>query len=172
MDFMILENALQFATTLIGIGFALYIVLQPHPVLAAYSLIALAIMTAIKWWLYDAGFFALILLLIYMGAVLVLFLFVVMTLSQESQEPIEKISLKNGIGYFFFSMITIRYYVKQIYSPIAIHTGLPIHSVQNLSVIIFKDSTMLLQWIGLFLLLTMLVAMILLLAPLSIKKEE
>ena len=167
------ENILQMVTTLLGISAALYIVLQPHPVLAVLSLILLAFVTAVRWWSYGAFFFSLILLLIYLGAVLVLFLFVVMTLSQDhkfleisrrSWRIYQSIVLAVSFGYLYQHIAG-----NSIEQSAKTYVDLSAHHVAQ---VLSARSEVLMQWVGLFLLLAMLVSVMLLSKKSVVKKEE
>jgi NADH-quinone oxidoreductase subunit J len=63
---------------------ALQTILLKNPVHACLSLILAFLSTAILWMLIKAEFLSLVLVLIYVGAVMVLFLFVIMMLSKET----------------------------------------------------------------------------------------
>jgi len=167
------ENILQMVTTLLGISAALYVVLQPHPVLAVLSLILLAFVTAVRWWSYGAFFFSLILLLIYLGAVLVLFLFVVMTLSQDhkfleisikSWRMYQKIVLGVSLGYLY-QHISSNALVQDSRAYVDL-------SAQHVAQVLCEKSEVLMQWMGLFLLLAMLVSVMLLNQKSVVKKEQ
>ncbi len=147
----------QILSTLCASSIALYIVLQPNPVLAVFSLIGLALVTAIRWGAYGAFFPGLLLLLIYLGAVLVLFLFVVMTLSQQHAFP--ALSRKKSIHVqcaFFVTSIALLGSFR--------YEDLSYSNLSNPVVLdaLMTNSEVLMQFIGLFLLLAMLVAVILL----------
>ncbi len=164
------EVFLQCITTIFGASAALYVVLQPHPVFALIALILLALITALRWWIYGAFFFSLILLLIYLGAVLVLFLFVVMTLSQQCD-----FSIVARKSWFFYKalvgsiILAAGYFQFENLPPHEPYSNL---SVASISEVLVVNSEVLMQVIGLFLLLTMFVAVILLESILAIKKDK
>jgi NADH-quinone oxidoreductase subunit J len=64
---------------------ALAVILSNNPVRSALFLVAAFLATAVTWLLAQAEFLALVLILVYVGAVMTLFLFVVMMLSIETQ---------------------------------------------------------------------------------------
>src|SRR5437660_12408782 len=67
-----------FATILVGA--ALGVIVARNPVISALSLVLCFITSAAIWLLLEAEFLAVVLVLVYVGAVMVLFLFVVMML--------------------------------------------------------------------------------------------
>src|SRR6195952_2076126 len=67
-----------FATILVAGAFG--VILSRNPVHAALSLVVCFMTSAALWLLIEAEFLAIVLVLVYVGAVMVLFLFVVMML--------------------------------------------------------------------------------------------
>jgi NADH-quinone oxidoreductase subunit J len=164
-----IEILLHFLTTILGFSAALYVVCQPHPVFAVMALIFLALITALRWWVYGAFFFSLILLLIYLGAVLVLFLFVVMTLSQQHNFTMDTPQSSRFYNTLVGSIIF--WFVCQKAEDLS-HEPYCDLSVVSISEVLVVNSEVLMQLVGLFLLLAMLVAVILLGSNSSIKKDN
>src|SRR5208283_3407668 len=75
---------LIFAAVLVGA--ALGVVLARNPVYSALLLILCFFNSALIWLLLDAEFLGIVLVLVYVGAVMVLFLFVVMMLDVNIEE--------------------------------------------------------------------------------------
>ena len=73
-----------FATVLIGA--ALGVILARNPVYSALLLVLCFFNSAVIWLLLDAEFLGIVLVLVYVGAVMVLFLFVVMMLDVNIEE--------------------------------------------------------------------------------------
>jgi NADH-quinone oxidoreductase subunit J len=65
---------------LIVIGAALGVILSRNPVYSALFLVLAFVTSAVLWMLLEAEFLAVVLVLVYVGAVMVLFLFVIMML--------------------------------------------------------------------------------------------
>ena len=63
--------------------FALMVILSPNPVRGALFLVATFLVSAVLWLLLEAEFLGLVLILVYVGAVMTLFLFVVMMLNLD-----------------------------------------------------------------------------------------
>lgn len=68
-----------FAT--LSLVFSLVVILARHPVYSVLALVATFICSAVLWLLLQAEFLALVLIFLYVGAVMTLFLFVVMMLN-------------------------------------------------------------------------------------------
>jgi len=77
---LILHTVLFYTFTSFLIGAALGVVLSRNPVHAVMLLVLAFFQSAMLWLLIEAEFLAIVLVLVYVGAVMVLFLFVVMML--------------------------------------------------------------------------------------------
>jgi len=73
-----------FATILVAAGVG--VITSRNPVHAALSLVLCFLTSAVLWMLIEAEFLAIVLVLVYVGAVMVLFLFVVMMLDIKVEE--------------------------------------------------------------------------------------
>jgi NADH-quinone oxidoreductase subunit J len=73
-----------FATILVAAGVG--VITSRNPVHAALSLVLCFLTSAVLWMLIEAEFLAIVLVLVYVGAVMVLFLFVVMMLDINVEE--------------------------------------------------------------------------------------
>lgn len=154
---------LNFITTAFAMIIAVFILRQSNPVTAAFALIVLAAVTAIRWALLGASFFSLILMLIYLGAVLILFLFVVMTLSQKNklENEIQKYSWQSVLGSAIGIIVLIgsaSYYPIFSQKNDLSHVTLDINFVLNALSI---NAEVLMQMVGLFLLLALVVSVLL-----------
>lgn len=79
-------NVLFVIFALIAVFSGLMVVIARNPVKAVLSLIVCFVATAGTWMLLQAEFLSLVLVVVYVGAVMVLFLFVVMMLDVEQAE--------------------------------------------------------------------------------------
>lgn len=75
-----LTTAIFYATSLVLLGSAIGVISARNPVYSALCLILAFVSSAVLWLLLEAEFLAIVLVLVYVGAVMVLFLFVVMML--------------------------------------------------------------------------------------------
>ena len=95
---MDLKTAFITVSSLISLMIAIYMIHEINPVRAAFALIGVFLLTALHWFLSQAEFLAVMLILVYVGAVMVLFLFVIMMI----QEPVAK---KNKLIELFFQTL-------------------------------------------------------------------
>ena len=101
-----------FATILIA-G-ALGVILSRNPVHSALSLVVCFMTSAALWLLIEAEFLAIVLVLVYVGAVMVLFLFVVMMLDVKAEQ------LRTGFTrYAWLGWVTVAVIIAEIASVIA-----------------------------------------------------
>ena len=92
-----------FAATLIAA--ALGVILARNPVYSALLLVLCFFNSAVIWLLLDAEFLGIVLVLVYVGAVMVLFLFVVMMLDVNLEE------LRKGIGKLLAAAVAVAGFV-------------------------------------------------------------
>ena len=78
--------------------FANMVILSNHPVRSVLSLIGCFLCATVLWLLVQAEFLGLALIFIYIGAVMTLFLFVVMMLNIEQYDNQDKLSTTLAIG--------------------------------------------------------------------------
>src|SRR5450432_2167418 len=116
-----------FASVLIGA--ALGVILSRNPVYSALLLVLCFFTSAVIWLLFDAEFLGIVLVLVYVGAVMVLFLFVVMMLDINIEE------FRKGIagywpvavaiaGFVVFAMLNV--IVVQHLGGITLHAAPPL----------------------------------------------
>ena len=86
---------LFFVFAAVLIGAALGVILARNPVYSALLLVLCFFNSAVIWLLLDAEFLGIVLVLVYVGAVMVLFLFVVMMLDVNTEE------LRKGLANYW-----------------------------------------------------------------------
>ena len=91
-----------FATLALIAG--LNVVFAKNPVNALLGLISSLVSTACLWMLLEAEFLSVMLVLVYVGAVMVLFLFVVMMLNIDQYDSQDKLSFTQAIGVVLFTI--------------------------------------------------------------------
>jgi NADH-quinone oxidoreductase subunit J len=99
-----------FATVLVAS--ALGVIVSRNPVHSALSLVLCFVTSAAIWLLIEAEFLAIVLILVYVGAVMVLFLFVVMMLDiniEEVRARVTRYALFGGIvaGVVVFEIVSV-----------------------------------------------------------------
>jgi len=82
----LITGVLFYAFAAVLVAAALGVITSRNPVHAALFLVLAFVQSAVLWLLIDAEFLALALVLVYVGAVMVLFLFVVMMLDVNAEE--------------------------------------------------------------------------------------
>ena len=94
-----MEYAIFFVFAAIAVIFALVVVLHRNPVVGALSLVACFFALAVMYVLLDAPFLAALQVIVYAGAIMVLFLFVIMLLNlQHMAEPATR-PVQQFLGY-------------------------------------------------------------------------
>jgi NADH-quinone oxidoreductase subunit J len=81
-----MEIALFIIFGLLAVGAALNLLLQRHPINSALSLIVVMMSLAVLYWSLGAEFLAAAQVIVYAGAIMVLFIFVVMLLNAGEEE--------------------------------------------------------------------------------------
>jgi NADH-quinone oxidoreductase subunit J len=87
---------------LLAVGCAVNLVLQRHPISSAISLIGVMGSLAVLYLLLGAEFIAAIQVIVYAGAIMVLFLFVIMLLNAGEEERTRKSKLVAVLGFPLF----------------------------------------------------------------------
>ena len=94
-----MEFAIFFLFAAIAVIFALVVVLHRNPVVGALSLVASFFALAVMYVLLEAPFLAALQVIVYAGAIMVLFLFVIMLLNlQHAAEPPTR-PIQQFLGY-------------------------------------------------------------------------
>src|SRR5687767_11284501 len=93
------EFVIFFFFAAVAVVFALVVVLHRNPVVGALSLVAAFFALAVMYVLLEAPFLAALQVIVYAGAIMVLFLFVIMLLNlQHTSEPVTR-PLQQFLGY-------------------------------------------------------------------------
>ena len=107
------EYLIFFFFAAVAVIFSLVVVLHKNPVVSALALVVAFFSLAVMYVLLDAPFMAALQVIIYAGAIMVLFLFVIMLLNLQKIEeprnhPIQHFLAWAGVSWFVISMV---YYV-------------------------------------------------------------
>jgi len=112
MDLAAMQFAVFFFFAAVAVIFALVVVLHRNPVVGALSLVASFFALAVMYVLLDAPFLAALQVIVYAGAIMVLFLFVIMLLNlshrpEEATRPVQQFlgfatSAAFGIGLVYY----------------------------------------------------------------------
>src|ERR1044072_8484269 len=93
------EFAIFFFFAAIAVIFALVVVLHRNPVVGALSLVASFFALAVMYVLLEAPFLAALQVIVYAGAIMVLFLFVIMLLNLQHQREEPTRPVQQFLGY-------------------------------------------------------------------------
>tara|TARA_Y100000591_G_scaffold172144_1_gene148560 strand:- start:2067 stop:2663 length:597 start_codon:yes stop_codon:yes gene_type:complete len=144
------------------------VITSSNPVLSAINLVFSFFLSAVLWLLLGAEFLSIILILVYVGAVMVLFLFVVMMLdiniAKRSAAYIKYLPL--GIGIFIvFNILIILFFINTFeninYNAINSINIISESNTENLGFVLFTDYILEFEIAGLILLLGILSAIVL-----------
>ena len=145
---------------------SLGVILFKNPVYSAISLILSFITSAALWLLLEAEFLAIVLILVYVGAVMVLFLFVVMMLNIDDVVRTSKFNKMAPFGLFIgliivAELITLIWIRSDQFSMASVPTGVLDNSVSNTTLLgttLFTDYLYSFEIAGFILLLAIIVS--------------
>jgi NADH-quinone oxidoreductase subunit J len=145
---------------------SLGVILFKNPVYSAISLILSFITSAALWLLLQAEFLAIVLILVYVGAVMVLFLFVVMMLNIDDVMRTSKFNKMAPFALFIglivvAELITLIWFRSDQFSMVSVATGVLDSGVSNtklLGTTLFTDYLYLFEIAGFILLLAIIVS--------------
>ena len=147
---------------------AVKVITSSNPVLSAVNLVFSFFFSAVLWLLLGAEFLSIILILVYVGAVMVLFLFVVMMLdiniAKESAAYVKYLPV--GIGVFIvFNILVIFFFINTFenidYNAVKNINVISESNTENLGYVLFTEYILEFEIAGLILLLGILSAIVL-----------
>ena len=145
---------------------SLGVILFKNPVYSAISLILSFITSAALWLLLQAEFLAIVLILVYVGAVMVLFLFVVMMLNIDDVMRTSRFNKMAPFALFIglivvAELITLIWFRSDQFSIVSVATGVLDSGVSNTTLLgttLFTDYLYLFEIAGFILLLAIIVS--------------
>ena len=145
---------------------SLGVILFKNPVYSAISLILSFITSAALWLLLQAEFLAIVLILVYVGAVMVLFLFVVMMLNIDDVMRTSKFNKMAPFALFIglivvAELVTLIWFRSDQFSMVPIAVGVLDSGVSNTTLLgttLFTDYLYLFEIAGFILLLAIIVS--------------
>ena len=110
-----MEFAVFFFFAAIAVVFALVVILHRNAVVGALSLVASFFALAVMYVLLDAPFLAALQVIVYAGAIMVLFLFVIMLLNLQHEPSGNTRPVQQFLGYFTTAAfaLTLVYYISK-----------------------------------------------------------
>lgn len=107
-------QALFFLFAASAVGFAINLLIQRHPIHSALSLIGVMGSLASLYLMLGAEFLAVVQVIVYAGAVMVLFVLVIMLLNADEEEPSDRSKMAKYLGlpllFLLLAMITVVIY--------------------------------------------------------------
>lgn len=104
---------IQWVLSVLALAFALLVVIQPNPVMSAMSLLATLFTTGLLYFTLEAYFIGVVQILIYAGAISVLFIFIVMLLDLKptrvripGRTPVIALGVIVGASFLALSLVT------------------------------------------------------------------
>ncbi|HEY6842589.1 MAG TPA: NADH-quinone oxidoreductase subunit J, partial [Thermoanaerobaculia bacterium] len=134
-----IEYAIFFFFAAVAIIFAVVVILHRNPVVSALSLVASFFALAVMYVLLDVPFLATLQVIVYAGAIMVLFLFVIMLLNLQHQveEPTRPIQQFLGYAGSAAFLIGLVYYISK-YAVLAMPNGPFIADARTIGVTLFE----------------------------------
>jgi len=139
--------------TLLTLTFGAAVVVNRNPVASALSLVVSFLGLAALFMSLDAFFVGIIQVLVYAGAVMVLFLFIVMLINLQTEERrrINWLAVAGGIGVALILVVQICFVIghfraaRQTFPPLARSTT---DDVWNIGALLFRDYNLPFQIVG------------------------
>jgi NADH-quinone oxidoreductase subunit J len=159
-----METILFFIFAGVAVAAAINLLVQKHPIHSALSLIVVMAMLSILYVLLYAEFLAIAQIIVYAGAIMVLFVFVIMLLSpkkEESKIPQNKLLLWGGVPLGGCLLIQLAIVLGR--SPIEINGGSSpvMGSTESIGRLLFTDYLLPFEFISVLILIAILGAVVL-----------
>jgi NADH-quinone oxidoreductase subunit J len=146
----------------IAIAGAVSLILQRHPIHSALSLIVVMVALAGLYLLLEAEFVAAVQIIVYAGAIMVLFVFVIMLLNAGAEERTNFSQTAHYVGMplGIFLMIELAYRVARASSPLAAQP-VPEDATRRLALLLFQDFALPFELTSVLILIAILGALVL-----------
>lgn len=135
-----LETIIFFVFASIAVIFGIVVITHRNPVVSAISLVASLFSLAVMYVLLEAPFIAALQVIVYAGAIMVLFLFVIMLLNLQLQKEERTRPIQQFLGWFgsaAFGM-TMVYYIAKAAILQTIERGPFMSDVRSLGIRLFE----------------------------------
>ena len=134
-----IEYAVFFFFAAIAVIFAFVVILHRNPVVGALSLVASFFALAVMYVLLEAPFLAALQVIVYAGAIMVLFLFVIMLLNLQKQREEPTRPIQQFLGYVGSATFAIAlvYYISK-YTVMTLPSGPFIADARTVGVTLFE----------------------------------
>jgi NADH-quinone oxidoreductase subunit J len=134
------QLAVFFVLAAIAVAGAVSLIVQRHPIHSALSLIVVMGALAGLYLLLEAEFIAAIQIIVYAGAIMVLFVFVIMLLNAGSEERtnLSRTALYAGGPLAMFLLVELAYRVARASGPMVAQPT-PVAATRGLAMLLFQD---------------------------------
>jgi NADH-quinone oxidoreductase subunit J len=124
----------------VAVAGALSLILQRHPIHSALSLIVVMVALAGLYLLQGAEFIAAVQIIVYGGAIMVLFVFVIMLLNagEEERSNLSRMARFVGVPLGLVFLVEVAYWVARATSHMAQSSPLAV-STRDLSTLLFRE---------------------------------
>lgn len=140
---MSLAFLMFFACALLAVGGAVALILAREPIHSALALILVMVSLAVLYLLLGAPFVAAVQIIVYAGAIMVLFVFVIMLLNMGAEEltDFSKIAKFAGVPLAFVLMLWVAHWLAHSPAGAVIGTGAAVEpsSTRDLSTQLFRQ---------------------------------
>jgi NADH-quinone oxidoreductase subunit J len=124
----------------VAVAGALNLILQRHPIHSALSLIVVMVALAGLYLLQGAEFIAAVQIIVYAGAIMVLFIFVIMLLNagEEERENLSRLARFVGVPLGLVFLVEVAYWIARATSHMA-QSSTQAVSTRELSKLLFRE---------------------------------
>jgi NADH-quinone oxidoreductase subunit J len=124
----------------VAVAGALNLILQRHPIHSALSLIVVMVALAGLYLLQGAEFIAAVQIIVYAGAIMVLFIFVIMLLNagEEERENLSRLARYVGVPLGLVFLIEVAYWIARATTHMA-QSSTQAVSTRELSTLLFRE---------------------------------
>ena len=125
---------------LIAVICAINVVVQTHPISSALSLVGVMASLAVLYLQLGGTFIAAAQLIVYAGAIMVLFIFVIMLLNAgvEERTSLSRTAFYAGVPLAMFLLVELAYRVERASAPMAAQPS-PAAATRGLAMLLFQD---------------------------------
>jgi NADH-quinone oxidoreductase subunit J len=134
------QLAVFFILAAMAVAGAVSLIVQRHPIHSALSLIVVMAALAGLYLLLEAEFIAAIQIIVYAGAIMVLFVFVIMLLNAgvEERTSLSRTAFYAGMPLAMFLLVELAYRVERASAPMAAQPS-PAAATRGLAMLLFQD---------------------------------
>lgn len=158
---MSVELVLFFAFAALAVGGAINLIARRHPIHSALSLIVVMVALAAEYLLLGAEFIAAIQIIVYAGAIMVLFVFVIMLLNagEEERTNLSRMARWLGVPMGTLLLAMLAYWIVRG-TKAAVSTGPPV-ATRELATKLFREFVLPFELTAILILIAILGAMVL-----------